>query len=311
MFGLQSYNYEVFTKDTLLKDMAATRTVLGGPRPGEKAPDFEARTLDGDKIRLSDFRGEKNVVLTFGSATCPMTAGSIGAINELSEKFDADDVQFLFVYVREAHPGDKLGAHHSMEEKVAAAELLREEEALEIPILVDDLRGAIHRKYGKLPNPTFIIDKSGRVAFRGYWTQPSVVEEALKELLEVQKERGVDHAVVLGGEDKSVPMTSTLFHAYRALRRGGKTSIRNFEKAMGLPGRVMMASSRIVGPVAEHPGKTLAALALGAGVVAAGIFAGRALRERRFRSRQPYQYFPVEPEEEQQEEGSDYGAVGI
>lgn len=311
MFGLQSYNYETFTKDMLLNDMAAARTVSGGPRPGEKAPEFEARTLDGDKIRLKDFHRKKNLVLTFGSATCPMTAGSVGGIDDLAEKFDSNDVQFLFVYVREAHPGDKIGAHQSMEDKVKAAELLREQEALEIPILVDDLQGTIHRKYGKLQNQTFIIDKSGRVGFRAYWTQPSVIEEALKELLEVQEERGVEHAVVLGGEDRSVPMTRTLFHAYRALRRGGKTSIRNFEKAMGLPGRVMMAGSRIVGPVAEHPGKTLAALALGAGVVAAGIFAGRALRERRFRSRHPYQYFPEPEEEEQTEPGSDYGAVGI
>ena len=311
MFGLQSYNYDTFTKDVLLKDMAAARTVAGGPRPGDRAPDFEARTLAGDKVRLKDFRGRKNIVLTFGSATCPMTAGSVGAVDDLAEKFPSDDVQFLFVYVREAHPGDKLGAHQSMEEKVKAAELLREQEALEIPILVDDLQGTIHRKFGKLPNQSFIIDKSGRVAFRTYWTQPSVIEEAVKELLEVQEERGVEHAVVLGGEDRSVPMTRTLFHAYRALRRGGKTSIRNFEKAMGLTGRFMMASSRIVGPVAEHPGKTLAALALGAGVVAAGIFAGRALRERRFRSRHPYQYFPEPEEEEQTEDGSDYGAVGI
>jgi peroxiredoxin len=309
MFGLDSYNYGTFTKDMLLKVMAAAKTAVGGPRPGEKAPEFEARTLDGDKVKLSDFRGKKNVVLTFGSATCPMTAGSIGGIDDLAEKFDSDDVQFFFIYVREAHPGEKIGAHNSMEEKVKAAELLREEEALQIPVVVDRLRGNIHRKYGKLPNPTFIIDKSGRVAFRGYWTQPSVIEEALKELLEVQEERGVEHAVVLGGEDKSVPMAATLFHAYRALRRGGKTSIRNFEKAMGLPGRVMMAGSRLVGPVAEHPGRTLAALALGAGVVAAGVFAGRALRERRFRSRHPYQYFP-EPEEEEQEP-EDYGAVGI
>ena len=310
MFGTQPYNYDTFTKDLLVKDLAAARTLPSGPRPGDKAPEFEGRTLDGEKFRLSDFRGKKNVVLTFGSVTCPMTAGSIGGLDQVAEEADADEVQFLFVYVREAHPGEKIPAHSSMEKKLAAAELLREQEALEIPMLVDDLRGSIHRKYGKLPNQTFIIDKSGRVAFRTYWTQPSVIEEALKELLEVQEERGVDHAVVLGGEDKSVPVKSTLFHAYRALRRGGKKSVRDFEKAMGLPGRMVMAGSRFVGPVAEHPGKTLAALALGAGVVAAGIFAGRALRERRF-SRQPYQYFPVDTEEEQVDTGSDYGAVGI
>ncbi len=42
------------------------------PRPGEDAPDFELAMLGGDaedKIRLSDFKGKKPVVLVFGSYT--------------------------------------------------------------------------------------------------------------------------------------------------------------------------------------------------------------------------------------------------
>lgn len=34
-------------------------------RVGDKAPDFSLRSLDGDVVRLSDFRGKKNVVLSF------------------------------------------------------------------------------------------------------------------------------------------------------------------------------------------------------------------------------------------------------
>src|SRR5512140_3348981 len=103
MFGFQRYNYENFRKQTLMKH--AARHLFGsGPEPGEKAPDFEGRTLDGDKVRLSDFRGEKNVVLTFGSATCPFTAASIGGLNDLCEELtDREHVEFLFVYSRAAH----------------------------------------------------------------------------------------------------------------------------------------------------------------------------------------------------------------
>ena len=39
--------------------------------------DFKATTLDGETVRLSDYAGKKNVLLIFGSATCPMTARSI------------------------------------------------------------------------------------------------------------------------------------------------------------------------------------------------------------------------------------------
>jgi len=40
------------------------------PRLGDPAPDFELRDSNGENlIRLSDFKGEKPVVLVFGSFT--------------------------------------------------------------------------------------------------------------------------------------------------------------------------------------------------------------------------------------------------
>jgi peroxiredoxin len=311
MFGQSNYNYEQFTKTTLANDAAIKQIFAGGPRPGERAPDFEGRTLDGDTIRLKDFRGEKNVVLTFGSATCPMTAGSIAGINDLAERYEDEDVEFLFVYVREAHPGDKIPAHESLDGKIHAAEILRDEEKIEMPILVDDVRGTIHRKYGKTPNSCFLIDKSGRVAFRALWAQASVLEEAIKQLLEAQHDRGVEHAVVLGGEDKSIPISYAVLHSYRALHRGGRKAILDFEDALGFRGKVAVASSRIMGPVADNPGKAALAAALGVGVLAGGLYAGYALRRRRFASPAPYRNFAVEAEPEESPTGSDYGAVGI
>ncbi len=308
MFGLKPYNYESFTRELLVKEMAAARLAAAGPKPGERAPDFEARTLEGDIVRLSDFRGEKNVALTFGSATCPMTSGSIAGMNDLYDRYHGDDVEFLFVYVREAHPGDELPAHETMDDKVAAAELLREEEEIEMPIMVDDLRGTIHRKYGKLPNPTFLIDKSGRIAFRALWTQSAVVREALDELLERQEERGVDHAIVRGGEDVAFPARYGLLHAHRALQRGGRKSITDFEQAMGMPGRLTVWTSRIASPVAENPGwAMLGALAAG-GVIVGALFAGRALRQKRLGARTPYDLH--EPARSRATAG-DYEAVGI
>ena len=287
MFGFSPYNYERFTRDLLVKDMAATKAA-GGPEPGDRAPDFEGRTLDGDKIRLSHFRGRKNVVLTFGSATCPMTAGSIPGMNKLYGQYNGDDVQFLFVYVREAHPGEEIPAHEEMDDKVRAAEILRHEEEIEMPILVDDLRGAIHRRYGKLPNPAYLIDKSGRVAFRCLWTQPGIVEDALETLQERQRDRGVDHAVVNGGEDRSMPVSYAVVHSYRALERGGEQSLGDFRESMGLPGRAILTASRLVQPVAANPGKAVAAVALTAGALTAGLLAGKKLRQRRWRHETPY-----------------------
>ncbi len=307
MFGFAKYNYESFSRNTLAKEMAATK-LLGGPKPGERAPDFEAETLDGNTIRLSDYRGEKNVVLTFGSVTCPMTAGSIGGMNDLYDEYSGHDVKFLFVYVREAHPGEEIPAHESMDDKIQAAELLRDDEEIEMPILVDDLRGSIHRKYGKLPNPTYIIDKSGRIAFRALWTQPDRVEQALEELLERQRDRGVEHVVVDGGEDRSMPVSYAFIHSRRALERGGRKSVQDFTESMGMPGRIAITTSRVVEPVALHPGKALAAAGIAGGVIAASLLAGRALRRWRLCSRIPYSAYETPP---RRTTGTDYEAVGI
>jgi peroxiredoxin len=289
MFGNSRYNYDRFEKATLLKDLAGTK-FGSAPEPGDKAPDFELRSIDGEKIKLSDFRHEKNVVLTFGSATCPLSAGSIAGLNEIYEEFNGEDVQFLYVYVREAHPGENLPAHRSSDDKVAAAELFREEEEIDMPVLVDELNGKVHRKYGSLPNPTFLIDKDGRVSFRALATRASVVESAIDELLERQKERGVEHVVVGGGEDAMVPPVKSMLHAHRALERGGSKAIEDFRREMGMPGRALLTASRVVRPVADNPGAVIGAAAAIVGVVGAGLWAGYELRRRRLSSQQPYTY---------------------
>ena len=294
MFGFRKYNYDTFTREMIQQDLQ------GGdfdraPEPGEEAPDFEGRTLNGDRIRLRDFAREKNVVLTFGSATCPMTAASIRGMNKLYDEFIGGDVHFLFVYVREAHPGDRLTAHRTMEDKVAAAELFREEEDVAMPIIVDDLKGSIHRMYSKLPNPTFLIDKSGRIAFRAMYTRPSVIGEALEELLERQEDRGVEHAIVLGGEDRSVPALRPMVHSHRALERGGEKALADFKEALGVPGRVVLATSRVAEPLALHPGRAMAAAGIAGGVLLGALFAGRKLRRMRFERRSPYNVHRVPP----------------
>src|SRR5437016_12620745 len=102
MFGFgERYNYDRFTR-AMLDPARFNDAFDDAPAPGERAPDFEARTLNGDRVQLSEYRDERNVVLVFGSGTCPMTAGSIGGLNQLYEDMrdQHDDIEFLFVYVR-------------------------------------------------------------------------------------------------------------------------------------------------------------------------------------------------------------------
>ena len=51
----------------------------------------------------------------------------------------------MFIYTREAHPGENVGHHDSFERKLACAKLLAEEAGIGRDILVDDLDGTVHR----------------------------------------------------------------------------------------------------------------------------------------------------------------------
>ena len=308
MLGFSHYNYDHFTREVM---HGMTQEGFSGPGPSQEAPDFKAFTLDGKSLRLSDYQGKKNVLLVFGSVTCPMVAGSIHGINELYEEFGNDDIEFLFVYVREAHPGERIRGHRSLAEKMRAARLFRDEEKIRMPIVVDDVRGSIHRKYSRLPNPAFLIDKSGRVAFRCMWTQPDKLAKAIQELLEIQEERGTEHALVAGGQELTMPVTYGMLFSYRALERGGEQAIGDFRQAFGLPGRIALTTSRVARPILENPGRVLAIVAVTAAVLAGGLYAGFELRKRRLGTwRNPYRAYEDE-EVRDTETGTDYGAVGI
>ena len=303
MFRSSIYNYEHFTRE-LLEDLKKARA----PEAGDVAPDLTLRTIDGDRLSLSDFEEHKNVLLIFGSATCPFTTGSIGGLNRLYEQYRGDDVEFLFVYIRESHPGEDMPPHRSMGEKFRAAERFRDEEDVKMPVLVDDLRGSAHRKYGKLLNHSFLIDKSGRISFRCLWTQPNSLQNALAELLDFQRHTGKDHTIVANGEDAHMPRSFPLLYTYRALKRGGPQAIDEFEQAMGMAGKLAVRGGRVVQPAVENPGKTATAVALTAGVLAGGIYAGYKLRQKRLAGRQPYRYY----DREQRRTGTDdYEPIGI
>lgn len=307
MLGMSTYNYRRFSRDILEQH---SQPSFGGPAAGERAADFKAVALGGETVRLSDFQGKKNVLLIFGSATCPMTASSMAGINKLYDRFRGDDIEFLFIYVREAHPGERIPAHGSMREKTNAARQLRDEEDMAMPVLVDDIGGSIHRKYSRLPNPAFLIDKSGRVAFRSMWADPNKLEAAIEELLEIQHERNVEHAVVKGGQDVSRPVSYAVLYSYRALERGGEGSIKDFREALGLPAHAFFAS-RGRGTLLGNPGRILAVSALTAAVLAGGLYAGFELRKRRLGVRRnPYRAYEKEKVRDT-ETGTDYGAVGI
>ena len=126
---------------------------------GDEAPDFELPDQDRTPVRLSDFRGRKNVVLVFYPLSFTGTCqGELCTIRDSIEDFSGDDVQTLAVSV------DSTAVHKQW----------ADEQAYTFPLLADFWpHGDVARAYGVLQEDlgvalrgTFVIDKQGTVAYK-------------------------------------------------------------------------------------------------------------------------------------------------
>lgn len=121
---------------------------------GQPAPDFEVKDHNGNLVRLSGFRGEKNVVLVFYpyafTSTC---TGELCELRDRSADFVNDDVQVLGISC----------------DPVASLKVFAAQEGLQYPLLSDFYpHGAVAREYGVFleekgfaTRGTFVIDKQG------------------------------------------------------------------------------------------------------------------------------------------------------
>jgi peroxiredoxin len=191
-----NYNYQRYRMSNY--DLSQFR----GPKAGEEAIDFTVRRLDGREVRLSDYRG-KWVVLETGSLTCPMYVKNINPIARLRDKYP--EVEFLVIYVREAHPGSRTRPAASLDEKIKLAKEMRDAYGEQREILVDDLEGPMHQSYGSLPNMVYVVDPEGQVIYRCDWSFANRIDAVLadRERLHTQ-----EHVQIMGAAPWiTVPVT--------------------------------------------------------------------------------------------------------
>jgi len=192
-----------------------------GPKSGEKAIDFAATKLNGEHVKLSDFFGNW-IVLETGSISCPIYESKIKPMNELARKFS--DVTFFVLYVREAHPGEKIREHGSFEEKLSCARRARDEDGESRTILVDDVEGSAHRLYGSMPNSVYVIDSKGHVVFRGDWNDIDEVHNVLQARDSIQARPREHYSARPSFRGHKEGMLGTL-------RRAGWVAVWDFMKA--------------------------------------------------------------------------------
>jgi peroxiredoxin len=138
---------------------------------GTEAPDFTLRDQNNQEVKLSEFRGRRNVVVVFYPLTFTgVCQGELCSIRDDLESFQNDDAQVLAVSV------DSPYAH-----KVWA-----DQQGYEFPLLADFWpHGAVAKAYGVLDEAkgiatrgTFVIDKEGVVRWKVVNAIPDARDQA-------------------------------------------------------------------------------------------------------------------------------------
>ncbi len=111
-----------------------------------------------------------------------MAIGSVEPLKRLHARW-GHRVHFVDVLVRQAHPGPFEPAYASDEQKMADAERYQRSEQIPWPVVVDDVEGTVHRAYGGLANPSYLIGTDGRVSFYAPVTGAPRLHRALEELV--------------------------------------------------------------------------------------------------------------------------------
>ncbi len=133
------------------------------PQPGDAAPDFEATSTDGSRIRLGDFRGRKLVLYFYPMDDTPGCTRQACSLRDHDSQIAARGAAILGVSTQDSRSHQRFAAKHG----------------LTFPLLADT-DGKVGRAYGALGGAgllaaakalvgmadrvTFVIDEKGRIA---------------------------------------------------------------------------------------------------------------------------------------------------
>lgn len=127
--------------------------IVTGIEEGNKAPDFELETLDGNKIKLSDLQGKK-VIVNFWATWCPPCKAEMPHMQEFYEEKSKDGVEILAVNLT------------TSEKNANNVGSFVKDYGLTFPILLDR-NGNIGRIYQAFTIPTsYVIDTKGFIQKR-------------------------------------------------------------------------------------------------------------------------------------------------
>jgi peroxiredoxin len=124
-----------------------TSGAIPAPQEGFQAPDFELSTIQGERVLLSDLRGQA-ILLNFWATWCPPCRSEMPAMQQVYLDYDQDGFVVLAV-------------NNLRQDRRESVETFILEENLTFPVLLDN-SGSVSTRYQVNSMPTsFFIDPEG------------------------------------------------------------------------------------------------------------------------------------------------------
>ncbi len=142
---------------------------------GALAPDFKLKRIDGLEMHLASFRGQRPVVLIFASYTCDIFE-KFHAIIEMVHDRNKARAEFIFVYIREAHPSDSsfsfgggvsgvsVEAPKNYNQRWALASTACSKMQINLPCVIDEMDDVVDKAYSAWPLRIVVVDTFGKIA---------------------------------------------------------------------------------------------------------------------------------------------------
>lgn len=151
---------------------------------GSEAPDFTFVSIDGQDVTLSDFEGEKVVLVNVWATWCPPCVTEMPSMQRLYEALEGEDFEILAVSV-----DAPVGEEDAFGRTGGDLEAFTDELGLTFPILHDP-EASINALYQTTGVPeSFVIGKDGiiykKVAGPTEWDAPQN-EELVRRLLRAE-----------------------------------------------------------------------------------------------------------------------------
>ena len=134
-------------------------------------------------------------------------------------------VEVLFIYTKEAHPGENYPAACSFEQKMAYARTFKEQNCIQRPIWIDGWDEYAHKLYGYGPNMSFLVDREGAVVFKANWTKATQIQEAIDDILKAEAAEANGETIAFFSLERIYPGIVPVGMYVEGLKRNGPQAL--------------------------------------------------------------------------------------